>query len=199
MENNTYILADPDTKSAVVIDPSFDEYLIQKEAMKHQLSIKAIWLTHAHFDHYAGASSISKSHNPPLPIALHPADLILWHNGGGALELGLEVDLEIEPEIFLNHNKTLSIGNQEVEVRHTPGHSPGHVVFYVKDMGTVICGDLIFKRGIGRSDLPGGDHHTLIKSIKTQVFTLPTETRLLCGHGPETTVGQETTLNPFLI
>ncbi|MCJ7622928.1 MAG: MBL fold metallo-hydrolase [Anaerolineaceae bacterium] len=198
MENNTFILGDADARDAVVIDPSFNDGLIQKETKKFDLEIKAIWLTHAHFDHYAGASSLSKSYNPPLPISLHIDDLSLWRRGGGAREFGIDVDQEIEPKIYLKHKEILYVGKQEVEVRHTPGHSPGHIVFYVKDIGTVFCGDLIFRRGIGRTDLPGGDYQTLITSIKTQIFSLPSETRLLCGHGPETTVAQETTLNPFL-
>jgi glyoxylase-like metal-dependent hydrolase (beta-lactamase superfamily II) len=92
----------------------------------------------------------------------------------------------------------LRLGRIEFEVRFTPGHTPGHCIFYVASAKVCFCGDLIFHDSVGRTDLPGGDWETLLNSIRTQVFTLPDETRLLCGHGPETTVGQERQFNPFV-
>jgi len=92
----------------------------------------------------------------------------------------------------------LRIGKERLEARHTPGHTPGHMVFYCKEAGVVFCGDLIFAGSVGRTDLPGGDYDTLIESIQVQILTLPDETRLLSGHGPETTVGDERAYNPFL-
>jgi glyoxylase-like metal-dependent hydrolase (beta-lactamase superfamily II) len=96
------------------------------------------------------------------------------------------------------HNQKLAVGGAQVEVRHTPGHSPGHVIFYAASDQTVFCGDLIFQHSVGRTDLPGGSHAALLASIRTQVLTLPPETRLLPGHGAETTVGAEAAENPFL-
>ncbi|HKJ26647.1 MAG TPA: MBL fold metallo-hydrolase, partial [Anaerolineales bacterium] len=103
-----------------------------------------------------------------------------------------------KPTISLAHGQSLTLGAHTFEVRHTPGHTPGHVVFYAREDATLFCGDVIFRGSIGRTDLPRGDFNTLIESIRTQVFTLPDETLLLNGHGPETTVGYEKANNPFL-
>ena len=100
--------------------------------------------------------------------------------------------------MLLAHRQALTIGETLVEVRHTPGHTPGHVVFYVPSEGVVFCGDLIFYGSVGRTDLPGGNHRQLIDSIQTQILSLPPQTHLLSGHGPETTVGDEIAANPFL-
>ena len=103
-----------------------------------------------------------------------------------------------EPTIDLQHGQILKLGSIEFEVRHTPGHTPGMCILYVASEGVCFCGDLIFRDSVGRTDLPGGDWETLLKSIHEQVFTLPDETRLLSGHGPETTVGEEKQANPYL-
>jgi len=133
------------------------------------------------------------------PVALHPDDLPLWRFSGGAALFGLpHFDPGPEPTVSLAHGMHLSIGTHDIEVRHTPGHTPGHVVFYAPASNLVFCGDLIFYSGVGRTDLPGGSWETLLESIRTQVLTLPDPTRLLSGHGPETTVGRERRANPFL-
>ena len=93
---------------------------------------------------------------------------------------------------------SLQLGDLQFEVRHAPGHTPGLCIFYCAQEAVCFCGDLIFQNSVGRTDLPGGDWETLVSSIRTQVFTLPSETRLLSGHGPETTVGQEKSGNPFV-
>jgi hydroxyacylglutathione hydrolase len=191
MGNNSYLVADEATHEAVVIDPSFDSQLIQTEADRLGYHITAIWLTHAHFDHMAGVADLAYQHSPTLPVGMHPAELALYHNNGGASAFGLEIPAGPEPTIFFEHGQTISIGNQKLEVRHTPGHTPGHVVFYSKEAGVVFCGDLIFQGGIGRTDLPGGSFATLSQSIQTQIFTLPPETQLLSGHGADTTVEDE--------
>ena len=100
--------------------------------------------------------------------------------------------------MLLAHRQSLTIGEILVEVRHTPGHTPGHVVFYAPSAGVVFCGDLIFYGSVGRTDLPGGNHRQLIESIQAQILSLPPQTRLFSGHGPETTVGDEIANNPFL-
>ncbi|HXQ36587.1 MAG TPA: MBL fold metallo-hydrolase, partial [Anaerolineales bacterium] len=103
-----------------------------------------------------------------------------------------------EPTIDFTHGQSLRLGTVEFEVRFTPGHTPGHCILYVASSGICFCGDLIFAGSVGRTDLPGGDWNTLEKSIKEQIFTLPDDTRLLSGHGPETTVGKEKRSNPFV-
>jgi len=131
-------------------------------------------------------------------VALHPADHVLWRAEGGAPLFGFRIDPGPEPTVDLYQGQRLTLGETQIEVRHTPGHTPGHCIFLAPRDGLCFCGDLIFQGGIGRTDLPGGDLDQLVQSIRTQVFTLPDTTRLLSGHGPETTVGQEKRNNPFV-
>jgi glyoxylase-like metal-dependent hydrolase (beta-lactamase superfamily II) len=198
MENNTYVAADVSSGQAVVIDPSFDSEVILPEIEQRGWSLSAIWLTHAHFDHIAGVKALLSASSPPPAVGLHPADLPLWQQGGGARIFGLEIELGPEPSLSFVDGSTLQLGDNSFEVRHTPGHTTGHVVFYCAQEAVVFCGDLIFYHGVGRTDLPGGDHRTLLRSIREQILTLPPATRLLSGHGPETTVAEEQAANPFL-
>jgi glyoxylase-like metal-dependent hydrolase (beta-lactamase superfamily II) len=195
---NAYLVADGETGEAAVIDPAWDGHLILAEAEQRDWRIGHIWLTHAHFDHIGGAAAVADGLNPPPPVALHPDDYWLWRTEGGAAFFGYRIDPGPEPTIDLSHGQTLTLGSVEFSVRHAPGHTPGHVMLYCAAAGILFCGDVIFKFGIGRTDLPRGDHATLIHSIRSQVLTLPDATRLLPGHGPETTVAQERAMNPFL-
>jgi hydroxyacylglutathione hydrolase len=190
--------------------------LILSEAQKRGWRIAHLWYTHAHFDHIGGAAEIADALNPLPLVALHPDDHVLWRAGGGGAFFGFDIDPGPEPTIDLVHGQILRLGNIQFEVRYTPGHTKGHCVFYVADSlaakspqgersadacsrsAVCFCGDLIFQNSVGRVDLPGGDWDTLENSIRTQIFTLPDETRLLSGHGPETTVGQEKISNPFI-
>ena len=198
IHNNTYLVFDSESRQAVVIDPSYNIEKVIREMIALDLSLAAIWITHGHFDHFAGASQISRSVSPSAQIGLHPDDIPMLRNGGGAYNFGFEIENDFTPEIHFTHGQVLKIGGHAFEVRHTPGHSPGHVVFYGRDDGVAFCGDLIFNRGIGRADLEGGDYAALVNSIRTSIFSLPPSTRLLCGHGPDTTVGEEMEENPFL-
>jgi glyoxylase-like metal-dependent hydrolase (beta-lactamase superfamily II) len=195
---NAYLVADSETKEAAVIDPAWDGDLILAEAKKRGWRIAHLWYTHAHFDHIGGAAAIADALNPLPLVALHPADHVLWRAEGGASFFGFKIDPGPEPTIDLEHGQTLKLGSIEFEVRHTPGHTQGLCIFYVPSEGVCFSGDLIFKDSVGRTDLPGGDWGSLLNSIHEQVFTLPDETRLLSGHGPETTVGEEKEANLYL-
>lgn len=197
-QTNAYLVADSDTREAVVIDPSWDGHIILEAAKKRGWRIGHMWYTHAHFDHIGGAGAIADALNPLPLVALHPNDHVLWRAGGGGAIFGFDIDPGPEPTIDFYHGQILRLGNVEFEVRFTPGHTLGHCILYVASAGICFCGDLIFAGSVGRTDLPGGDWEQLVESIKTQVFTMPDDTRLLSGHGPETTVGQEKASNPFV-
>jgi glyoxylase-like metal-dependent hydrolase (beta-lactamase superfamily II) len=198
VQTNAYLAADPQSGDAVAIDPAWDGQLIWETAQKRGWRIKVIWLTHAHFDHIGGAGAITQLIQPAPPVALHPADLPLYQMQGGAPLFGMRIDPPPPPSIDLSGGQSLELGSQACQVRHTPGHTPGHVVFYFSAAGVVFCGDVIFSGSIGRTDLPGGSYETLVASIRDQIFDLPDTTRLLSGHGPETTVGIERIYNPFV-
>jgi len=198
VQTNAYLVADPDTKEAVVIDPAWDGHIILAEAQKRGWRIGHLWYTHAHFDHIGGAGAIADALNPLPLVALHPNDHVLWRAGGGGALFGFDIDPGPEPTIDFVHGQILKLGSYEFEVRFTPGHTIGHCVLYVPSESVCFCGDLIFNGSVGRTDLPGGNWDTLVKSIKEQIFTMPDDTRLLPGHGPETTVGEERTSNPFV-
>lgn len=195
---NTYLIADIDSKEASVIDPAGEGSRIVSEAQKQGWRIGNIWLTHAHFDHLAGAGEVADGFDPPPRVALHPKDYPLYRMQGGAPLFGMKIDPAPEPKVDLHHGQILYLGKYQLEIRHAPGHTPGHVIFYCEEDAVVFCGDVIFQGSIGRTDLPGGDFNTLINSIRSEILTLPDETRLLTGHGPETRVGIERQYNPFL-
>lgn len=202
MDNNVYILADVENCKAVVIDPSFESQAVLDRAKEKGWAITAIWLTHAHFDHIAGAGEMARAFDPALPIGLHPLDADWYHQGGGASKFGLSIPQPPRPTIHFASGMSLRLdkgGPVAATVLHAPGHSPGHVMFYCEPLNALFCGDVIFRMGVGRTDLAGGDMETLLQTIRKQVFTLPDETRLLPGHGPESTVGFEKAHNPFLV
>jgi len=197
VQTNAYLVGDAASGSAVVIDPAWDGASILQEAERRSWKVAQIWLTHAHFDHFGGSAAVADGSK--APVALHPDDQPLWRLSGGAPLFGFpRFDPGPEPTISLEHGMIVHLGEHAFEVRHTPGHSPGHVIFVTRSSGLVFCGDLIFQGGVGRTDLPGGDWATLLRSIQQEILTLPDDTRLLSGHGAETTVGVERRFNPFL-
>lgn len=195
---NAYLVADTDTNEAAVIDPAWDGHIILAEAEKRGWDIKHIWATHAHFDHIGATAALVEGLDPAPEVALHPEDLGLWKGQGGAHFFGYRLDSTVEPGVLLEHGQTLQLGGHPVEVRHAPGHTRGHVMFYFPEDQILFSGDVIFQGSVGRTDLPGGDWNTLIDSIRTQVLSLPDDVRIFAGHMGETTVGREKRENPFL-
>ena len=198
VQTNTYLVADSETREAAVIDPAWDGEIILEAAGKNGWRIGHLWYTHAHFDHIGGAGAIADALNPLPLVGLHPADHGLWKLRGGGSLFGFKIDPGPEPGIDLRHGQILKLGSIQFEVRFSPGHTPGHCIFYCANEKILFSGDLIFLGGIGRTDLPGGNFDTLVQSIKSQVYTLPDETRILSGHGPETSIGFEKKNNPFV-
>lgn len=199
VQTNTFILGDDASGGAVVIDPAWNADIILQEIDQRGWQLQAVWLTHAHFDHLGGVAGLAKLSQRAFPVALHAEDLPLWRASGGANLFGFSgFDAGPEPTIKLQHGDELMIGAHRIHVRHTPGHTPGHVIFVHSDAKAVFCGDLIFQSGVGRTDLPGGSWTQLLQSIRTQVLVLSDDTFLYPGHGPATTVGEERRSNPFL-
>ncbi len=194
-QENCYIIADPETQDAVIVDPGEEEDLFLNRISYEKLTLRAIWLTHAHLDHVLGVKRMAAETG--VPIHLHPADRPLYDR---AQQQGANYGIQLEtlppPSCELIHGDELSIGRCSFAVRHVPGHSPGGVAFV--GHGVVICGDALFAGSIGRTDLPGGDYATLLTSIREQLLTLPDETIVYSGHGPATTIGTERETNPFL-
>ena len=194
-QENCYILADPETGDAAIIDPGEESELILRRVETEGLSLRAVWLTHAHLDHILGVKDVVERSGAPLPM--HPADRPLYD---GIAEqgawLGVTAPQLPAPDHDLAHGDALQLGGFEFEVRHVPGHSPGSVAFV--GHGVAIVGDAIFAGSVGRVDLPGGDGGTLLASIRDQLMTLPDETIVYSGHGPETTIGAERRMNPFV-
>ena len=195
---NTVLVVCADDRTGVLIDPGAATPEALAAARDRGLEVAAILLTHAHLDHIEGVAHARKATG--APIYLHPADRILYDNiWAQAAAFGVPCEELPPPDVELVPGETLTFGGSGFEVVFAPGHAPGHVIFVSTDEPVAIVGDVIFLGSIGRTDLPGGDYRTLIDSIHRAVLTLPPDTRLYPGHGPETTVGHEQRTNPFLV
>ncbi len=192
---NCYLLADRRTREAVIIDPGEEPAMFLAELDTRGWTLRSIWITHAHIDHVMGVGAVHRASG--APIYLHPADLPLYDGVPRQGEwFGLRLDPLPAPAATLEHGGFVTVGDYDFEVRHTPGHSPGSVSFV--GHGMMFGGDVLFNGSIGRTDLPGGDLTTLMQSIQHQFLALPDSTRVLAGHGPETTIGVERLTNPYL-
>ena len=192
---NTYLVADPESGDAVMVDPGEEAARLLARLEMKGWTLKAIWLTHAHIDHIAGVADVKDRFD--VPILLHPADRPLYdHCEEQGLMFGLRLRQPPPPDGELAEGRTVSVGSCEFGILHTPGHSPGSVTFVTE--GLALSGDVLFNGSVGRTDLPGGDTATLLASIRKKLFLLPNETRVLSGHGMETTIGAEKLSNPFV-
>jgi glyoxylase-like metal-dependent hydrolase (beta-lactamase superfamily II) len=193
---NSWLVWDPASRDAVLVDAGEGHQEILAAIAARQLTVRGIWLTHAHIDHVLGLEPLRQATG--APVWLHPDDL-RWYNvlpEQGRM-FGIEGLGRLKaPEHELHHGDALQVGPFTFAVRHVPGHAPGHVAF----VGHGLChsGDVLFEDSIGRTDLAGGSLPVLMESIRREVLTLPDATRVLPGHGPETTVGRERSHNPFL-
>lgn len=196
IQTNCYIVGCEETKEGAVIDPGGHPERILAEVQRLGLALKYVLNTHAHFDHtYANRAIVAAT---GAPLALHPQDRRLLQSSSGAADFGLRVDPSPPPDLELQDGDELEVGKLCFQVLHTPGHTPGHVCFYEPEESVLFDGDVLFYRGVGRTDLEGGNWQQLMNSIQRVLFALPDETVVYAGHGPATTIGEEKRLNPWL-
>lgn len=192
---NCYVVGCERTALAAVIDPGDEAARILAVARAAGWTVTHILLTHAHFDHMAAASDLVQATGAPLFI--HPAEQPLLTAGGGATLFGFPAPDVPATVSYLADGQEIAIGDVILRVIHAPGHSPGGVCFYAAAEGVVFDGDVLFADGIGRTDLPGGQYATLVRSIE-RLLSLPDETAVYPGHGPATTIGRERSGNPWI-
>ena len=199
IQENTYVLYN-EFNDCLIIDPGcyYDD---EKDELvnfliKMDLKPKMLLNTHCHLDHVFGNKFIAEKFG--LTLQIHRNEkLVLDFAPKSGLLYNLPFDNYNGDFIYLEEGNKILLGNDELTVIEAPGHSPGHICFYCAAQHFIISGDVLFKRSIGRTDLPGGDHETLLKNIRGKLFTLPAETQVYSGHGPVTTIGEEKTHNPF--
>lgn len=196
---NTYLLHD-ETGEAIIIDPGcYDRSEVDELAAyieQHGLKPVQIVNTHAHIDHVLGVAALKRKYN--IPFALHKLDEpLLRAVKTYASNYGFSTFEEPEIDRFIREGETIEFGNTSLKIIFVPGHAPGHVAFVNDAQRFVIGGDVLFRNSIGRTDLPGGDHATLLSSIREQLFTLPDDYEVYAGHMEPTTIGFEKRNNPF--
>ena len=195
LQVNCYIIADEKTKEAVVIDPGDDAQDILGIIRKKGLTVKYIVNTHAHFDHVGGNEELKEATG--AEILLHEADAaLLGSTSGQARTFGMNAPASPKADRYVKHGDVITAGEVSLAVLHIPGHSPGGICLV--EQGMVFTGDALFAGSIGRTDLPGGSHMALIGAIKAILLTLPDDTKVYPGHGPESTIGEEKRENPYL-
>lgn len=201
-QKNGYVVACETTREAVVIDPGDEVDMLLDIVNAQSLSVQSILLTHAHVDHVTGVRRAKQALQ--VPVYLHPDDQFLYDAAPQqAAFFGLHCDALPAIDRYYDLATTLAFGEYEIEVHHTPGHCPGGVCLAIGRKASkkeeLFVGDTLFAGSIGRTDLPGGDHPTLIRSITQVLFAFGDAARVHSGHGPQTTIGQERRTNPFLI
>jgi hydroxyacylglutathione hydrolase len=197
-QQNCSIVYDDQTREAAVIDPGGDLDRIQAEVERLGLTLKQIWLTHGHIDHAAGSVELSRRLSVPI-IGPHEADQF-WIDGlpQQSITYGFPAAEAFVPSRWLVDGDFVELGAHRLLVRHCPGHTPGHVVYYSPDMKRAFVGDVLFAGSIGRTDFPQGDLDTLIDSITQRLWPLGDDTVFIPGHGPESTFGAERAGNPYV-
>jgi hydroxyacylglutathione hydrolase len=199
IQTNGYLITEPKLGEAVLIDAPGDIWAKIKPILaKDGCKLTELWITHGHWDHTQGAAEVVAETS--ANVIAHSDDKVLIESPS-VMSKFLDGEIKLTPvhvDRWINQSDRLSVLGTQVEVRHVPGHCPGNVLFYFSILNTAFVGDALFKGSIGRTDLPTGDFDQLAHSIRTQIYTLSDQTRVLSGHGPETSVGQEKATNPYV-
>ncbi|MEL6536234.1 MAG: MBL fold metallo-hydrolase [Bacteroidota bacterium] len=199
-QENTLVLSD-ETKSCVIVDPGcyedHEKAQLQAYIEENNLKVERLLNTHCHVDHVLGNAWVARTFG--VELTLHRMDLPTFKaNEVVAPQYGFAGYEAADPVHFVDEGDRITFGNTNLDILFTPGHAPGHIVFYHREQGVVVGGDVLFRGSIGRTDLPGGDFDTLASSIRTKLYTLPDNVVVYPGHGPETTIGFEKQNNPFV-
>ncbi|WP_409301669.1 MBL fold metallo-hydrolase [Peribacillus sp. SCS-155] len=198
LQTNCYIVENSQNE-CIIFDPGEESAKIIQHIQTKKLKPLAILLTHAHFDHIGALDEVREFYNIPAYIHEREAKWLLDPSLNGSVRFTIGQPIKLKPaEHILGEEGILSVGSFTFKLLHTPGHSPGSVSYYIEQSGLLFSGDVLFKDSIGRTDLPGGNHDQLMKSIHDKVLTLPEDTIVLSGHGPVTTIMDEMDTNPFL-
>ena len=197
LQCNCSIIGDEQTHDAMVIDPGANINAVMQIVQKHQLTVKQIVVTHAHLDHVGGAMRLKRLTGAPILLNENDSALLKMIDVQAAW-MGMPDPGKVEVDESPGTGSKLRLGNLEAEVLHTPGHTQGSICLLFAPQKTLIAGDTLFAGSIGRTDLPGGNSQQIIRSIHGLLLPLPDDTRVITGHGPETSIGEERENNPFL-
>jgi hydroxyacylglutathione hydrolase len=199
VSTNAYIVGDTDTNEALLIDPVDEADTLLQAAQDSDWEIKLILATHAHFDHVLASKELKEKTDAPFWVHEDSVEwLKILPQAGKKFGFGTFPEAAEPDRLLKNDTEIIELGAIKLETLYTPGHAPGHLAYYMRDHDIVFSGDALFYGSIGRTDLPGSNHELLMKSIHEKLLTLPDNTRVLSGHGRETTIGFEREHNPFL-
>jgi glyoxylase-like metal-dependent hydrolase (beta-lactamase superfamily II) len=197
LQCNCSILGDERSGEAIVVDPGDEIGLIAAVLQRHRLRVKWIVITHAHIDHIAGAQKLKRLTGAPVLYNENDLPLVKMMDEQAAW-LGMATPEVLPPDAPLADGQTVAVNGISGTVFHTPGHTQGSSCLYIPAQGVVLAGDTLFAGSVGRADLPGGDGKQLIRSIHDRLLVLPDDVKVVPGHGPVTTIGEERVFNPFL-
>lgn len=197
-QQNCSVIFDPKTKLGAVVDPGGDVERILEVLAEHGVKVEKIVLTHGHIDHVGGAAELAERLSVPVEGPHRADETLIARVEEQARQFGVDGVRVVTPDRWLEEGDEMSIAGRSFLVLHCPGHAPGHVVFFEPELRFAISGDVLFAGSVGRTDLPGGNHETLIASIRDKLLPLGDDVSFLPGHGPASTIGHERKTNPFL-